>query len=144
MCRIEQLLADFFSCDDLSLAAMPQVAWELLQSTVRAGLDERVTVDAVFSPRSAHGRVHVGLYYRLPTTELNSTERALLLLGRRSASRGYYRFGSGTTLPMRASSRVQSSVVGFQAGESLMVTSMLLTLQAVQRVEPFDRLPNHG
>ena len=132
VCRIEQVLADFFSCEDSSLAAMPQVTWELLHSIVRAKLDDKVTVDAVFSPSRARGRVHVCLHYRLPTTDLNSTERALWLLDRRSASKGYYRFGSGSALPLRASSRLTSSVVGFDAGESLMVTSLWLSLEAVQ------------
>ena len=136
VCRIEQVLADFFLCDDLRLAAMPEVARDLLQSTVRSRLDERVAVDAVFSPAIALGRVHVGLYYRLPTTELSSTERALRLLNRRSTSSGYYRFGSGTALPLRATSRIQSSVVGFQSGESLMVTSLFLSIQAVQPLRP--------
>lgn len=53
VCRIEEVLADFFLCDDLKLAGMPEVAWDLLHSIVRAKLDERVTVDAAFSPALA-------------------------------------------------------------------------------------------
>jgi len=138
-CRIEDVLADFFLCDDLELVGMSQVAWELLHSTVVAKLDERVTVDAAFSPAHATGCVHVCLYYRLPTTELGSTERTLQLLDRSSRASGYYRFGRGAALPLRAHCRVRSSVVGFQAGESLMVTSLLLSLEAVQPDTPPGR-----
>lgn len=131
-CRIEKVLAEFFCCEDKSLAKMPEAIWDLTRGVVRPGLDDRALVEAAFSPRNGQGRALVSLYYRLPSVDATTTERILTLLGRRSNVSGYYRFGSGESKSLRANARVRTSVVGHDSGESLLVTSLVLNLRVVE------------
>ncbi len=138
-CRVDKVLSEFFSCDDPDLAKMPEAIWDLTQGTVRPGLDDRVLVEAVFSPGGGHGRASVTLFYRLPSVESNITDKVLRLLDRRSTRSGYYRLGDGQARSLRGATRVRTSIVGHDSGESLLVTTMIFSLSAVapkERGEP--------
>ena len=137
-CRVEKVLAEFFSCDDPALAKMPEAIWDLTQGAVRPGLDDRVLVEAAFSPQRGHGQASVTLFYRIPSVDLPTTDKVLGLLDRRSTKSGYHRFGSGAALSLRGSTRVRTSIVGRDAGESLLVTTMILTLSTVTKVATLE------
>ncbi len=139
-CRVEKVLSEFFSCDDPSLEKMPEAIWDLTQGTVRPGLDDRVVVEAAFSPRRAQGQASVTLFYRLPSVDTKITDKVLQLLDRRSTKSGYYRFGRGEACSLRGATRVRTSIVGRDSGESLLITTMIFSLNAVVQKEKVEDL----
>ena len=130
-CRVEQVLADFFASEEPLLAGMSEAFWDLSQGTIRPGLDDRVTLVANFSPERGRGNVTLTLFYRLPCVETKLTEKVLKLLDRRSTRSSYYRFGHGKAASVRATTRVRTSVVGEDEGESYLVTTMVLGVRAL-------------
>lgn len=129
--RVEAVLADFFASENPLLAGMPKALWDLSQGIVRPGLDDRVTLDATFSPERGLGNVTLTLFYRLPCVETNLIESALKTLDRRSTCSTYYRFGQGQGASVQATTRVRTSVEGEDEGESHLVTTMALRVRAL-------------
>jgi len=130
-CRVEKVLAEFFSVQDPRLGAMADAFWDLSQGTIRSGLDDRVTVEAAFDPSRGRGSATLSLFYRLPCIETGLTEKVLRILDRRTTSSGYYRFGRDGAASVRGSMRVRTSVVGHDDGESYLVTTMVLGVRAL-------------
>lgn len=118
------------------LAGMSEAFWDLSQGTIRPGLDDRVVLEASYSPKLGRGNVTLSLFYRLPCVETKLTDKVLKLLDRRSTRSSYYRFGDGEAASVRGSTRVRTSVVGEDDGESYLVTTMVLSVKALLRAEP--------
>ena len=136
-CQVEKVLAEFFSSEQPELGAMPDAFWDLTQGTVRPALDDRVVVEASFCPSEKKGDVCISLFYRLPCVESQRLDAVLGALDRRSTRSGYFRFGAGVHHALRGSTRVRTSVVGRDAGESYLVTTTLLSVRAArQLVQP--------
>ena len=129
--QMEQVVVEFFSSNEPSLAHMPHAFAELIKGTVRPDLDERVTVEAVFSEGRAHAQVTITLLYRLPTVDPHATHQMLVLLLRHATRSGYYRFGSGDAWSLRGSTLVRTRVTEQSAGESIISTTVTFSLHAV-------------
>lgn len=114
---------------------MSEAFWDLSQGTIRPGLDDRVVLEASYSPKLGRGNVNLSLFYRLPCVETKLTDKVLKLLDRRSCRSSYYRFGEGEAASVRGSTRVRTSVVGEDSGESYLVTTMVLSVKALVRTE---------
>lgn len=130
-CRVERVLADFFASEHPQLEGIAEAFWDLTQGTIRPGLDDRVTLDANFSPELGRGHVTMTLFYRLPCIETALIEKVLKLLDRRSTRSSYYRFGRAKAASVRATTHVRTSVVGEDEGESYLVSTMVLGVRAI-------------
>ncbi len=131
-CNVEKVLAEFFTCGDPRLAGMPDAFWDLTQGTIRPILDDRVVIEAQFSPRIGKGQVTMTLFFRLPSTDGAMVERVLCALDRRTSSSSYHRFGEGNEVAsLRGHTRVRTSIVGEDKGESFLMTTLVLSVRAL-------------
>ena len=105
---------------------MPTEFRELTRGIVRPHLDDRVTLNASFCPPKGWGHAKLSLEYRLPSANKVLLAQLLASLDRASGVRGYYRFCCGLEAALRGSIRVRSTIVGQRAGETYLLTTLVL------------------